>query len=165
MAKKKEIIWTPLLENSSKKPSFQVGFSPKDSILQQILEKEPILVISKIMSENITMNHGAIMRNWGESPEIKREKENLWTIKNSFQGRLFTFYRKDAPHRYRGLLWIILKGMVLKSFTLKPTKPNSGNRKVCKVRLANGAVRIGQFYFEVITVWPLLYDSSVSLWP
>ena len=36
--------------------------------------------------------------------------------------------------------------MVLKSFTLKPTKPNSGNRKVCKVRLANGAVRIGQFF-------------------
>ena len=37
-----------------------------------------------------------------------------------------------------------MKGMVLKSFTLKPTKPNSGNRKVCKVRLANGAVRIGK---------------------
>ena len=28
--------------------------------------------------------------------------------------------------------------MVLKSFTLKPTKPNSGNRKVCKVRLTSG---------------------------
>jgi len=41
-----------------------------------------------------------------------------------------------------------MKGMVLKSFTLKPTKPNSGNRKVCKVRLANGAVRIAYIPFE-----------------
>ena len=36
-----------------------------------------------------------------------------------------------------------MSGMVLKVFTLKPKKPTSGNRKVAKVRLRNGQVRLG----------------------
>ena len=30
-----------------------------------------------------------------------------------------------------------ITGVVLKVYTVKPKKPNSANRKVCKVRLAN----------------------------
>jgi ribosomal protein S12 len=42
-----------------------------------------------------------------------------------------------------------ITGVVLKVYTVKPQKPNSANRKVCKVRLLNqwpkkGDTRIGK---------------------
>ena len=61
--RKKKSFGHPYSKTHPRNRHFKSVFLLKDLILQNILEKEPILVISKIMSENITMNHGAIMRN------------------------------------------------------------------------------------------------------
>ena len=36
-----------------------------------------------------------------------------------------------------------MSGVVLKVYTMKPKKPNSGNRRVARVRLRNGQIRLG----------------------
>merc|ERR1711935_1123786 len=45
-----------------------------------------------------------------------------------------------------------MTGMVLKVFTLKPKKPTSGNRKVAKIRLRNGQVRLAYIPYENSTL-------------
>jgi small subunit ribosomal protein S12 len=47
--------------------------------------------------------------------------------------------KKRNPKK-RGLGSPQLKGVCLQVFETSPKKPNSGNRKVCRVRLSNGSV-------------------------
>lgn len=37
-----------------------------------------------------------------------------------------------------------MSAVVLKVYTMKPKKPNSGNRRVARVRLRNGQIRLGE---------------------
>merc|ERR1719454_811283 len=72
-------------------------------------------------------------------------------------------HRKITGHEIRSRRFMsdqkFMSGLVLKVYTIKPKKPNSGNRKVARVRLRNGQIRLAYIPFEHST----LTDHSTVL--